>query len=131
MRESVLAVGVLAFALLACGYRPTGAFSPRSVSTPTDQICKIAIEMGPDDVEQVGEAGGVKTGVLTVDADSNPLDYEVAAVGGTHYIGRRSTNQYTSHGMLSRRHNESTIDVYRVPVRAWDLLPKALRPEKP
>lgn len=127
----MFAVGVLSLALLACGYRPSGAFQPRSHSTPTDQICKVAIEMGPDDVVLVEEAGGRKTGVLEVDAESNPVEYEVSAYGGTHFISRRSTNSYTAHGVISRKHNDSVIEVYRVPVRQWDQLPKGLRPEKP
>lgn len=136
MRESILAVGVLSAALLACGYSPAGSFRARSVSTPTDQICYEAIELGEDDSSPVGEAGGVKIGVYSGDPDGVPLGRDVAYYGGTHFMirGARSSEsggRFVPGGWVKTHRTVITADVYRVPVRAWDLLPAALRPVKP
>ena len=84
----------------------------------------------------MGNAGGVKIGEYRVNPDGVPVGHDVAYYGGTHYFvtGARSRDtggRFVPGGWVNTRGTVITADVYRVPVKAWHLLPKGLRPEKP
>lgn len=114
---------VALFVLPAC-YTPRGVFTARSVTSRVSPICSEAVEMGPDDVRTVMDAGGTMTGDLECDLDDCISYVEVALNGGTHYYVR------SKRGSSSTSRGVAAIDVYRLPKADWRGLPAGLRPKE-
>ena len=136
MREPIFTVGVLAFALLACG-RPGGQFRAKSVHAPDyTQIAKEAVELDHDDVEAVSVAGGERIGQYLADPERTSVTHDVAAYGGTHFLARAERTRETGGrfvpgGWVTTSRTTVLFDVFRVPANSWESLPRELRPVKP
>lgn len=128
-------MGLLAAVLLACGGSNTGSFRAKSVHAPDyPAIATEAVELDPEDVEAVSNAGGQMIGQYAVSPNGVNVSREIADYGGTHFLARsahtrESGGTFVPGGWVTHSRTVVTFDVFRVPVRAWELLPRQLKPQ--